>query len=130
MSWVKEAYHAAVSESAGHDEADAFDSIRRELDTADVAFGGVLAQSRLELREQTSQLSEAVDAVADLHRELSSMSERVAAREAELRELRSGLDERGQEAADLRQSLESAHSELAERETGGGATPGRRTSVS
>jgi len=114
VSWVKEAYRAAVSEAAGHDEPDVFDSIRRELDTADIAFGGVLAQSRLELREQTSQLSEAVDAVADLRGELSSMSQRVAAREAELRELRSGLDERGQEAVDLRQALESAQSELAE----------------
>ena len=30
VSWVKEAYHAALSESAGNDESDAFDSIRQE----------------------------------------------------------------------------------------------------
>lgn len=114
VSWVNDAYRAAVSESAGHDNSDAFDSIRRELDRADLAFGGMLARSRLELRDQTTQLAEVADQVADLYGELSLTSERVAAREAELRELQLGLDERERETVDLRRALESAHSELAE----------------
>jgi GT2 family glycosyltransferase len=114
VSWVKEAYRAAVLESAGHDESNTFDSIRQELDAADLAFGGVLARSRLELRERSTRLSEAVDELTDLRGELSSMSERIAAREAELGELRSALHERGQKTAELREALTSAHSELAE----------------
>ena len=89
VSWVKEAYFAL----RGSDPVQVLDQVRDELAQADIAFGPILEEARLELhasREETLQGAAARDA---LGRDLEARNLELEARAAEVQQLQEQVGE-------------------------------------
>ncbi len=89
VSWVKEAYLAL----RGSDPVPVLDQVRDELAQADIAFGPILEEARLELhasREQTLQGAAARDALGG---ELEARNLELEATAAEVQELQAAVGE-------------------------------------
>ena len=89
VSWVKEAYFALRAS----DSVQVLDQVRDELARADIAFGPILEEARLDLhasREQTLQGAAARDA---LGRDLEARNLELEARAAEVQQLQEQVGE-------------------------------------
>ena len=106
VSWVKEAYFAL----RGSEPMQVLDQVRDELAQADIAFGPILEEARLELhasREQTLQGTAARDA---LGMDLEARNLELEARAAEVQQLQ-------EQVGELNGALAASASEAANQQT-------------
>src|SRR5262249_24067335 len=122
VSWVKEAYFALRAS----DSVQVLDQVRDELVQADIAFGPILEEARLELqasREQTLEAASARDALHaerdDLAHERADLAHEVERVGTEARRLTAAVgaaqrraDAAVVEAASTREALNTAYTEV------------------
>ena len=83
VSWVKEAYFAL----RGSDPVQVLDQVRDELAQADIAFGPILEESRLELHASREQMLQGAAARDALGNDLEARNLALEARAAEVQQL-------------------------------------------
>ena len=89
VSWVKEAYFALRAS----DSVQVLDQVRDELARADIAFGPILEEARLELHASQEQMLEGAAARDALGKDLEARNLELEARAAEVQQLQEAVGE-------------------------------------
>ena len=89
VSWVKEAYFAL----RGSDSLQVLDQVRHELAQADVAFGPILEEARLDLQASQAQTLESATARDALGKDLEARNLALETRAAEVQQLQEQVGE-------------------------------------
>ena len=89
VSWVKEAYFALRAS----DPVQVLDQVRDELAQADIAFGPILEEARLELHASREQTLEGAAARDALGKDLEARNLALEARAAEVQQLQEEVGE-------------------------------------
>jgi hypothetical protein len=89
VSWVKEAYFALRASDPAH----VLDQVRAELAQADIAFGPILEEARLELRASQQQTLEVANARDALTGDVEARDRALEARAAEIQQLQGEVGE-------------------------------------